>query len=120
MIKPILLLLWLFVATVSVADQDHIGHSDILLLLLKDKIALQKLIKQYPDLSGQAQAQNQKEQRVLFKHAFTLLQDYVATPESQYPNMSMYHDSLKSRAALMNDFLGLMIDSQCKQDPSCR
>ncbi|MFY0640953.1 MAG: hypothetical protein JXR16_07905 [Bermanella sp.] len=102
------------------ADQDHTGHSDSLLLLLKDKIALQKLIKQYPDLSAQAQAQNQKKQRVLFKHAFALLQDYVATPESQYPNMAMYHDSLKSRAVLMNDFVTLMIDSQCQQGPSCR
>ena len=119
MTKPILLLLCLLCATVSVADQDHNGHSDSLLLLLKDKIALQKLIKQYPSLSGHEQAQNQAKQRVLFKHAFALLESYVATPESQYPNMSMYHDSLKSRAALMNDFVALMIDAQCKQDPSC-
>lgn len=119
MIKPILLLLCLFVSIISVADQDHSGHNDNLLLLLKDKISLQKLITQYPALPAQQQAQNLAQQRLLFRHALSLLKDYVAIPESQYPNMAMYHDSLKSRAALMNDFVELMTDSQCKQDPSC-
>jgi hypothetical protein len=120
MIKVFLLLLGLNIALVAHADNDHSGHSDDLLLLLKDKIELQTLVKNYPSLSEQEQALNSARQRILFKRSLSRLKHYVATPESQYPNMSMYHESLKSRAVLMQGFSALMLDAQCLQDNTCQ
>lgn len=119
MIKLCFLLLGLNMALIVQADNNHNEHNDDLLLLLKDKILLQKLIKQYPSLSAQKQADNRTKQSTLFKRSLSRLQRYVATPESQYPNMAMYHDSLKSRAALMQDFSNLMLNAQCTQDNTC-
>jgi hypothetical protein len=102
------------------ANNDHIGHSDELLLLLKDKIALQKLLTQYPDQAPNQQSNNQAQQRALFKRALPRLIRYVAIPESQYPNMTMYHESLKSRASLMQAFAELMHLSQCLQEQTCK
>lgn len=120
MIKLCFLLLGLNIALIAQADNNHSGHNDDLLLLLKDKILLQKLIKQYPSISAQEQAKNRTKQRTLFKRSLSRLQRYVATPENQYPNMAMYHDSLRSRAALMQDFSNLMLDAQCAQDNTCQ
>ena len=104
----------------SWADERHTGHSDDLLLLLKDKIQLQKLIKQYPDASPEQQTQIRATQHALLKRALPRLRRYVAIPESQYPNMAMYHESLKSRAALMQNFADLMVQSHCSQNQTCQ
>jgi len=114
------LALGLLFAITSWADERHNGHSDDLLLLLKDKIKLQKLIKQYPDAASEQKKQIRVTQRALFKRALPRLKRYVAVPESQYPNMAMYHESLQSRAALMQDFADLMAQSQCLQDQTCQ
>ncbi len=123
MIKRILvtlsLTLGLILAMTSLAEERHTGHSDDLLLLLKDKIALQKLLKTYPNESLEQQARSRSKQRVLFQRALPRLTRYVAIPENQYPNMAMYHESLKSRAALMQNFADLMHQSQCLQDQTC-
>ena len=119
LIKVLLITATLGFASISLAEDDHSGHSDDLLLILKDKIALQKHLKQYPDLQPNQQAQSLVEQQRLLKQALLRLRHYVATPESRYPNMAMYHESLKSRAALIEDFAQLLLKSQCVHQSSC-
>ena len=111
-------LLSILLTQVSFAD-EHIGHSDDLLLLLKDKIALQKHLNQPPAPNSEQARHHQLQQHRLLLRALTRLQHYVAISENQYPNMDIYHQSLKSRAALMQDFANLMLQIQCLQEQAC-
>lgn len=122
MIKRFICVCFFLFSTVVLSAEhhdEHIGHSDDLLLILKDKISVQKLIAQYPQLSKSQQIDNLQQQQKLLYRALNLLTLYVAVPEGQYPNLDMYHQSLKSRASLMLEFAHLMKVSQCLSDPDC-
>jgi len=102
-------LIGLFMCCFNVfADDDHSGHSDDLLLILKDKIALQKMIDGHKQLNREQQAKNLEQQKRLFSRLMPRLQSYVAIPENHYPNLEMYHESLKSRGALLADITRLV------------
>lgn len=89
--------------------EEHVGHSDYLLVLMHHKIALQKL-----------QSQNSKPQKsnTLAKQgkhlseAMPVLQRYMATPKTYYLTTEMYHDSLDNRAAMLADFSAILIEYQ--------
>lgn len=103
------LLITLIIACSSVfADDDHSGHSDDLLLILKDKIALQKLIKGFDHLPSAEQVANLQQQSKLFQRMMHRLSNYMAIAENHYPNLQMYHESLKSRAALLSEITQLI------------
>lgn len=113
------LLITLIMACLSVfADDDHSGHSDDLLLILKDKIVLQKLIKGFEQLPPAEQVANLQQQGKLFKRMMHRLNAYVAIPENHYPNLQMYHESLKSRAALVSEITQLVSQYQALQTRS--
>jgi hypothetical protein len=110
MIKRVLLTVWLgLLANASLASDDHSNHSDDLLLLLQHKIAITKLQKTWSNTSPEAQLANHSRQAQHFKVALPSLKRFMAVPESRYPNMDMYAQSLQSRSALLNDYAQLLL-----------
>lgn len=93
----------------AVAEENHgshKGHSDVLMVLLGQKIALQKLQGQLPSPSSLSQ------QGELIKKAMPVLKSYMHTPKTYYLTTEMYHDSLENRAALLADFSTLLLEYQ--------
>lgn len=88
---------------------SHQGHSDDLLILLRHKIALQKLQDQ--QVAGSSKSTRAKQGKH-FRQVMPLLQRYMATPKSYYLTTQMYHDSLENRAAMLADFSMLLIQYQ--------
>ena len=87
----------------------HINHSDVLLVILQHKIQIQKLQTQYSEsLDPHEKDQTLLQQSYKFKKATELLKIYLAIPESRYPNMEMYHQSLISRGGLMQEIAVLL------------
>ena len=110
MIKFITLSICLnLLASLSVASDDHSGHSDDLLFLLQHKIAISKLQKKHLALPPSEQNSNRQQQTRHFNKALPKLTRYMAVPESRYPNLDMYAQSLKSRSALLNDYAQLLL-----------
>ena len=109
----VLCLAGLVLCPASWADNEdhghHTNHSDVLLVILQHKIQIQKLQTRYsksldPDKANQILI-NQSHK---FKKATELLNIYLAIPESRYPNMEMYHQSLISRGGLIQEFAALL------------
>ncbi len=98
-----------FLANMSVASDDHSGHSDDLLFLLQHKIAITKLQKTLPKLTSIEKMENRTRQARHFKTALPKLKRFMAVPESRYPNIDMYAQSLQSRAALLDDYAQLLL-----------
>lgn len=92
----------------SLADENHKGHSDDLLLLLQYKISVTKLQQQFDSLKPPQQTQNLNAQMAALSQAMPLLSQYVAIPEGHYPNVQMYHQSLQTRSAMLQDYNQLM------------
>ena len=97
----------------SEEHSDHSSHSDVLLILLQHKIKVQKLQTQFTAIkdSGLDQPTAQKNlqsQANTLHRASKLLEKYLAIPETRYPNMDMYHQSLISRGGLLTEFAGLL------------
>ena len=110
-----LLSLWLFsFSQILYAANEHnhnSTHSDALLFLLGEKLALKKLqVELNQDTSAEQKTANLEKQKQHLNSALPVLNDYLSRPESFYPNMQMYHDSLKSRGAILSDFSSLIHD----------
>ena len=107
-------------STADESDHHHDGtHSDDLLYLLQYKIAISKLQRAFSDQSPKEQASNLAQQQTRFNKAMPILRRYLETPESRYPNMAIYHQSLESRGALLADYVKLLTHhSQQLQAPS--
>ncbi len=92
---------------------NHKGHSDALLVLLNEKIAITKLQSKFEALLDTSEKKrNLDKQGIKLIKAMHVIQPYVAIPESRYPNMEMYHQSLISRGGLMEEFAKLMLKHQ--------
>ena len=115
MLKPYLLCLFFIMPAVYVnegyadnghADEqhDHVGHSDHLLMLLQQKILLEKRQKGFAQLTEDQRHRNLQGQGRLLKKTMPVLQQYMATPKSYYLTTEMYHESLENRAAMLADF----------------
>lgn len=92
---------------------DHSSHSDVLLILLQHKIKIQKLQTQFTAIHESETEKrniqlNLKKQANMLHKASMLLEKYLAIPETRYPNMDMYHQSLISRGGLLKEFAGLL------------
>ena len=109
-INVLLSCLILFTGAVSASEDDHnhSGHSDDLLTLLQYKIAIGKLQKSFSGQAPQERNKNLTRQHTTLNKALPVLKNYIAIPESRYPNLDMYHQSLQSRAALLNDYAKLL------------
>jgi len=107
-------------STADESDHHHDGtHSDDLLYLLQYKIAISKLQQAFSGQSPEEQASNLAQQQTRFNKAMPLLKRYLEEPESRYPNMSIYHQSLQSRGALLADYVELLAHhSEQLQAPS--
>lgn len=101
-------------------SHDHRGHSDALLVILQHKIRVQTLQKTFYNLipGSLEQTKNLADQATSIAHGLEVLQSYVAIPESRYPNLEMFHQSLISRAGLMKEYSELMIVFQNMLDSS--
>jgi hypothetical protein len=115
MLKPYLLCLFLIMPAVYVneghadnghADEqhDHVGHSDHLLMLLQQKILLEKRQQDFAQLTEDQRHSNLQGQGRILKKTMPVLQQYMATPKSYYLTTEMYHESLENRAAMLADF----------------
>lgn len=93
----------------SDSHEDHVGHSDYLLILMHHKIALQKLQDQN---SEQSKANTLAKQGQHLRKVMPVLKRYMATPKSYYLTTEMYHDSLDNRAAMLADFSAILIEYQ--------
>jgi len=89
--------------------ESHSGHSDHLLILLRHKIALQKL--QQVSEFGATQISLFQQGKHLSK-VMPTLKRYIATPKSYYLTSDMYHESLENRAAMLADFTDILIQYQ--------
>ena len=104
-----------FNMSMVIAEQEHkhhkahSNHSDALLILLRHKIALQKLQDKYRVSPEQS---NLKQQGIYFKNVMPILNQYMSTPRSYYLSGEMYHESLENRAAMLTDFTALLIQYQ--------
>lgn len=89
-------------------EHNHAGHSDRLLMLLQQKILIQKKQQAFDginaELSSVQRADNLKWQGRTLKKTMPVLQEYMATPKSYYLTTEMYHESLENRAAMLADF----------------
>lgn len=100
----------LMMPVVLFADEEHnhAGHSDRLLMLLQQKILIQKKQQAFDginaELSSVQRADNLKWQGRTLKKTMPVLQEYMATPKSYYLTTEMYHESLENRAAMLADF----------------
>jgi len=95
----------------SEEHSDHSSHSDVLLILLQHKIKIQKLQTQFTAIHESEKRNiqlNLKKQASMLHKASMLLEKYLAIPETRYPNMDMYHQSLISRGGLLKEFAGLL------------
>jgi len=95
----------------SEEHSDHSSHSDVLLILLQHKIKIQKLQTQFTAIHESEKRNiqlNLKKQASMLHKASMLLEKYLAIPETRYPNMDMYHQSLTSRGGLLKEFAGLL------------
>lgn len=94
------------------AAKDHshnASHSDALLFLLGEKIAIKKLQSELASTqSEQERSNNLNIQKRRLGKAMPILDEYLSRPESRYPNMQMYHESLKSRGAILKDYSSLI------------
>jgi len=95
-------------AFASEDHHNHTGHSDDLLTLLQYKIAIGKLQKGFTELTPQEKTNNLTSQHAKLNKALPVLRNYIAIPESRYPNLDMYQQSLQSRAALLNEYAELL------------
>ncbi len=110
MIKFILLAVLVSLSTITcLADEDHGSHADYLLFLLQHKIAINKLQEQWPKLDQQAKSNNFKKQSKHLNAALPKLKRYMSVPESRYPNLDMYAQSLESRSSVLSDYTDLLI-----------
>ena len=109
-INILLSCLILFTGAVNASEDDHnhSGHSDDLLTLLQYKIAIVKLQKKFPVQGKAEKSNNIKRQHDNLNKALPILKNYIAIPESRYPNLDMYQQSLQSRAALLNEYAELL------------
>ncbi len=99
----------LLATSMAVASEDHSHHSDDLLFLLQHKIAIGKLQAKLPNLENKEKTHNRQKQQKHFKKALPKLKRFMAVPESRYPNLDMYAQSLQSRGALLKDFTELLL-----------
>ena len=90
------------------ADDSHIGHSDDLLLLIQQKIALKKLQADLRDNQLVDIQSNLNKQDKILKQALHRLEGYVALSSGHYPNDSLYQQSLENRAAMLKEFAELL------------
>ena len=105
------LLLFSFCHSLYAAKEHNhsASHSDDLLFLLGEKLAIKKLQAQFnQELSIEQKTDNLKEQKQRLNDALPVLNEYMSRAESRYPNMQMYHDSLKSRGVILSDFSRLI------------
>ncbi len=105
-----LFLLALITVQNCIASDDHVGHSDDLLILLQHKIALVKLQTQFENLAVNEQSLNRAQQTTHFEKALPRLKRYLAIPQSRYANLDMYAQSLESRSALLQDYAKLIFN----------
>ncbi len=99
----------------SLASNDHSNHkshSDVLLLILKEKITIQKLQDIFFTSNTEQRTINLIKQSQTISHSMGLIQEYLAIPESRYPNTYMYHQSLISRGSLLQEFAQLLVTYQ--------
>jgi len=85
------------------------NHSDALLILLRHKIALQKLQQGDSDLEYMQVLTKQAKH---LKQAMPILKAYMSTPKSYYLTTQMYHESLENRAAMLADFSEILVQYQ--------
>jgi hypothetical protein len=112
--NALIIIVCLFVQP-SLASNDHTnhkGHSDVLLLILKEKIAIQKLQDIFLTSSTEQKTLNLIKQSQTIGHSMELMQEYLAIPESRYPNTDMYHQSLISRGSLLQELAQLLVTYQ--------
>ena len=95
-------------STLVSADDDHIGHSDDLLLLIQQKIALKKLQADVRDNQRVDIQSNLNKQDKILKQALHRLEGYVSLSSGHYPNDSLYQQSLENRAAILKEFAELL------------
>jgi len=119
MTYPVCLLIAISMASFKATSDEiehtsnHKGHSDALLVLLKEKIAITELQSKFEALLETSEKKrNLDKQGMKLVKAMHVIQPYVAIPESRYPNMEMYHQSLISRGELMEEFAKLMLNHQ--------
>ncbi|GEM_PF-1665416 len=96
----------------SAEDGHHGNHSDHLLILLRHKIALQKLQEQFSSLRSEEMLDNLSKQGRHLSRVMPTLRGYMATPKSYYLTTEMYHESLDNRAAMLSDFSGILLRYQ--------
>lgn len=114
-IRSVFLLILCIIFQNVTADEDHkhhVGHSDALLYLLQYKITVKKLQGKFNELGIKEQASNLRKQGRYLKKAMPILESYISIPESHYPNMDMYHQSLQSRGALLEEYTHLLVRFQ--------
>jgi len=104
MLKRSLVCISLCLIPTVYADEDHAGHSDHLLMLLQQKILLEKRQQSFAQLTEDQQHSNLQGQGRLLKKTMPVLKQYMATPKSYYLTTEMYHESLENRAAMLADF----------------
>ena len=68
-----------------------------------------RLQSEFFDLTVPQKAQSLKQQSVLISKTIPYIQGYLSIPEARYPNIGMYHQSLISRAGLLQEFSELII-----------
>jgi len=93
----------------SGANHSGANHSDALLILLRHKIALQKLQQGDSDLEYMQVLTKQAKH---LKQAMPILKAYMSTPKSYYLTTQMYHESLENRAAMLADFSEILVQYQ--------
>ena len=89
--------------------ESSANHSDALLILLRHKIALQKLQQGDSDLEYMQVLTKQAKH---LKQAMPILKAYMSTPKSYYLTTQMYHESLENRAAMLADFSEILVQYQ--------
>lgn len=97
------------------SHDSHLNHSDDLLVLLKHKIALQKLQQQQ---QANPKLLKLDQQAKHFESAMPILKKYSSTPKSYYLTSEMYHESLENRAAMLADFSQLLVHYQQQLEKS--
>lgn len=106
---------WLIIVLMSSFNafgaDDHMGHSDDLLLLIQHKLRISKLQSQFHDATTD-KPDNLARQAALLQRGLKRLQHYVAVSSGHYPNDSLYQQSLENRAAMLSDFAALLATHQ--------
>lgn len=116
-VSAVFMILW-GLSVLVLAEDDHAhehgGHSDDLLVLLENKIRLQKIQEKLFSedsipLSFDQKVSYVRKQSALLDRMLPLLKKYAAIPKSYYPNDELYQQSLENRAALLADY-GVLSD----------